>query len=206
MPGKFSVGLTGGIGSGKTTVANMFAERGATVVDTDAIAHQLTAPGGIAIPAIRAEFGDDFIEPSGAMDRAKIRAEVFADPTSKKRLEAILHPLIRQESEREAATSEGAYVIFVVPLLVESNRWRERVTRILVVDCPETQQIERVMARNGMSRSQVIAIMTNQATRAERLAVADDIILNETTAEAIAPKIDQLHALYLRLASETQTK
>jgi len=202
-PSKFSVGLTGGIGSGKTTVANLFADRGATVVDTDAIAHQLTVPGGIAIPTIRAEFGDSFIEPSGAMDRTKMRVQVFVDPTAKKRLEAILHPLIRQESEREAAASDGAYVIFVVPLLVESERWRERVTRVLVVDCPETQQIERVMARNGMSRAQVIAIMANQATRAERLAAADDIIPNETTAEAMIPKINQLHALYLRLANET---
>ena len=206
MPSQFSVGLTGGIGSGKTTVANMFADRGATVIDTDVIAHQLTGPGGIAIPAIRAEFGDSFVEASGAMDRAKMRAQVFADATAKKRLESILHPLIRQESEREAANSQAAYVIFVVPLLVESNRWRQRVTRILVVDCPEEEQIKRVIARNSMSREQVIAIMTNQASRAERLAVADDVIPNDSTAEALSSSIDRLHALYLRLAKETPTK
>lgn len=206
MTSAFSVGLTGGIGSGKTTVANLFADRGASVVDTDAIAHQLTVPGGIAIPAIRAEFGDSFIEPSGTMDRAKMRAQVFADPTAKKRLEAILHPLIRQESERAAAASQGAYVIFVVPLLVESDRWRQRVTRVLVVDCPEEQQIARVMARNGMSREQVLAIMATQATRADRLAAADDIILNNSSAESLAPAIDRLHALYVGLANETQTK
>lgn len=206
MTSAFSVGLTGGIGSGKTTVANLFAQRGATVVDTDAIAHRLTASGGIAIPAIRAEFGDSFIAPSGTMDRAKMRAQVFSEPTAKTRLEGILHPMIRQECEREAAAAKGSYVIFVVPLLVESARWREKVARVLVVDCPQEQQISRVMARNAMSREQVLAIMATQASRELRLAAADDIILNDGAPEALAPAIDRLHALYLRLANETQTK
>jgi dephospho-CoA kinase len=205
MTSKFSVGLTGGIGSGKSTVADMFADRGATVIDTDVIAHQLTVSGGISIPSIRAEFGDVFIDLSGAMDRAKMRAQVFADPTAKTRLEAILHPLIRQESERAANAAQGAYVMFVVPLLVESNHWRQRVSRVLVVDCPEEQQIERVMARNGMNREQVLAIMATQSSREQRLASADDVISNDGTTNALTPQIDSLHALYLRLTKETRT-
>ena len=193
----FSVGLTGGIGSGKTTVANLFADRGATVIDTDAIAHQLTMPGGIAIDPIRAEFGSASIDASGAMDRAKMRARVFADPDAKTRLEAILHPLIRQECERAAQGAKGAYVIFVVPLLVESARWKARVSRVLVVDCPEELQIRRVMDRNAMTREQVLAIMSTQASRADRLAVADDVIVNDRPLEALHPEVDRLHMLYL---------
>lgn len=202
----FSVGLTGGIGSGKTTVANLFAERGATIVDTDAIAHQLTQPGGAAIDALRTEFGAEAIDASGALDRAKMRALVFADPDAKNRLQAILHPLIRQECERAAEQAKGAYVMFDVPLLVESDRWRERVTRILVVDCPETMQVSRVMARSNMSEAQVRAIMATQATRAQRLAVADDVIVNDGSLVLLARDIDRLHALYLGLASQSKTK
>ncbi len=202
----FSVGLTGGIGSGKTTVANLFAERGATIVDTDAIAHQLTAPGGAAIDALRAEFGAETIDASGALDRAKMRALVFADPDAKNRLQAILHPLIRQECERAAEQARGAYVIFDVPLLVESDRWRERVTRILVVDCPEAMQISRVMARSNMTEAQVRAIMATQATRAQRLAVADDVIENDGSLAALTRAVDRLHALYSGLASQSKTK
>lgn len=193
----FSVGLTGGIGSGKTTVANLFADRGATVIDTDAIAHQLTMPGGVAIDAIRTEFGSTSIDASGAMDRAKMRARVFAEPDAKKRLEAILHPLIRQECERAAREAKDSYVIFVVPLLVESARWKARVSRVLVVDCPEELQIRRVMERNAMTRDQVLSIMTTQASRAERLAVADDVIVNDCPLAALHPEVDRLHKLYL---------
>ena len=135
LPTRFSIGLTGGIGSGKSLVADMFAARGAAVVDTDQIAHQLTAPDGVAIPLIRTQFGDDFITDTGAMDRSKMREQVFSDPQAKKRLEAILHPLIRIETERAAAQAKGAYLIFAVPLLVESASWKNRTTRILVVDC-----------------------------------------------------------------------
>ena len=196
----FSIGLTGGIGSGKTTVADLFGERGAALIDTDAIAHQLTTPGGAAIDAIRATFGDDFIGADGAMDRARMRAHVFADAGARKRLEAVLHPLIRSETARAAQAARGDYLIFVVPLLVESQQWRTRTSRILVVDCSEEVQIARVMQRNGMTRTQVEAIMTAQATRAERLAAADDIIENNGDTAALLPQIERLHALYLAMA------
>ncbi len=196
----FSVGLTGGIGSGKTTVADMFAARGAAVIDTDHIAHQLTAPAGIAIPAIQAEFGATFIASSGAMDRARMREAVFNDPAAKKRLEAILHPLIRHACEQAAALVRGPYLLFVVPLLVESGNWHNRVSRVLVVDCPEQQQLVRVMDRSGLSEAQVRAIMAAQASREQRLAAADDILLNDGDVAALAPQIDRLHTLYCSLA------
>lgn len=202
----FSVGLTGGIGSGKTTVATLFAQRGATVVDTDAVSRQLTLPKGAAIEAIRAEFGAQAIDASGAMDRARMRTLVFADQTAKARLEGILHPLIRQQCELAASQAQGAYVIFDVPLLLESPHWRERVTRILVIDCPETEQIHRVMARSGMTEAQVRAIMATQASRPLRLAVADDVIVNDGSPDALAAKVEQLHALYLKLAKKSETK
>lgn len=196
----FAVGLTGGIGCGKSTVADLFAERGASIVDTDLIAHRLTAPGGAAIDAIRAAFGPAFIDADGAMDRAAMRARVFDMPEERKRLEAILHPMIRAETAREAAAATGAYVIFVVPLLVESGGWRERVDRILVIDCPEQVQVERVMRRSGLSAARVHDIMAAQVPRATRLAAADDVILNEAGIDALVPQVDRLHALYSSLA------
>ncbi|MCW5296776.1 dephospho-CoA kinase [Herbaspirillum lusitanum] len=196
----FSIGLTGGIGSGKTTVADLFGERGAALIDTDAIAHQLTAPGGAAIDAIRTTFGDHFIGADGAMDRTRMRAHVFADAGARKRLEAVLHPLIRSETARAAQEARGDYLIFVVPLLVESGQWRTRTSRILVVDCSEDIQIARVMQRNGMTRAQVEAIMAAQATRAERLAAADDVIENNGDTAALLPQIERLHARYLAMA------
>lgn len=197
---RFSVGLTGGIGSGKTTVADLFGELGAALIDTDAIAHRLSAPGGAAIAAIRSEFGADFIDAEGAMDRARMRAHVFADVAARKRLEAILHPLIRSETAQAAIDAHGDYLIFVVPLLVESQQWRNRTTRILVVDCDEEVQIARVMQRNAMSRAQVEAIMAVQATRTQRLAAADDVIENNLDTSALLPQIAALHARYLALA------
>jgi dephospho-CoA kinase len=197
---RFSIGLTGGIGSGKSTVADMFAERGATLVDTDLIAHQITAPGGAAIEAIRAEFGAQAIKADGAMDRAKMRELVFADPSAKLRLEAILHPLIRAETETQAQQASGTYVIFVVPLLVESGGWKQRVSRVLVVDCPEQTQIARVQRRNALDEAQVRAIMATQVTRAVRLAAADDMLLNDGDTAALGPQVDRLHALYCSLA------
>lgn len=199
LPTRFSVGLTGGIGSGKTLVADMFAARGAAVVDTDRIAHQLTAPEGDAIPLIRARFGNDFITDAGAMDRAKMREQVFGDPEAKRRLEAILHPLIRIETERAAALAQGDYLIFAVPLLVESGSWKNRVSRILVVDCPEELQISRVAKRNQLPEAQVRAIMATQATRKARLAAADDIIINDKDIAALSPQVARLHALYRSL-------
>ncbi|HEX7983865.1 MAG TPA: dephospho-CoA kinase [Duganella sp.] len=195
----FSIGLTGGIGSGKTTVADMFAARGASIVDSDLIAHSLTAPGGPAMPAIVAEFGPEFADATGALDRARMRQLVFADAGAKARLEAILHPRIRDGALAAAAAATGSYVIYAVPLLVESGAWRERVARILVVDCREEVQISRVMARNNLAESQVRAIMAAQASRAQRLAAADDVIENNDGIAALTPQIDRLHALYMKI-------
>ncbi|MFT5589746.1 MAG: dephospho-CoA kinase [Bradyrhizobium sp.] len=200
--GDFSVGLTGGIGSGKSTVADLFAERGVTLIDTDLIAHKLTAPGGAALPAIADAFGPQFLQVDGAMNRALMRDQVFSNPAAKKKLEAILHPLIGQEVVRAAAQATGLYQLFVVPLLVESGRWRERVTRILVVDCPEELQIARVMQRNGLPEEQVRAIMATQSTRAQRSAAADDLIWNDRDATALVPQVDRLHKLYSALAAQ----
>ncbi len=193
----FSVGLTGGIGCGKSTVADMFAELGASVIDTDQIAHALTAPHGAAMPALLAEFGADFATPDGALDRAKMRALVFADDTARARLEAILHPRIREATAAAATIATGDYVIFVVPLLIESGTWRERVTRVLAIDCPEELQVARVMARSGITEDQVRAIMAAQVTREQRRAAADDIILNDDGLDALRPQVEVLHALYL---------
>lgn len=202
VPSGFSIGLTGGIGSGKTTVADMFAARGAAIVDTDQIAHQLTAPTGAAIPEILAHFGPAFLTNEGAMDRAKMRAHVFSSPDAKARLESILHPLIRIETERAATQARGVYLMFVVPLLVESGTWQQRVARVLVVDCAASTQIRRVMSRSGLSVSQIDAIMAAQATREQRLAAADDIIDNDKDALALLPQVDRLHALYTSLAAK----
>src|SRR5206468_7223542 len=191
---RFAVGLTGGIGCGKTTVADLFAARGAAVIDTDQIAHSLTAPHGAAMPALLAEFGPEYATPDGALDRAKMRALVFADPGARARLEAILHPRIREATAAAALLASGPYVIFVVPLLIESGTWRERVARVLAIDCPEEVQVARVMARNGLAEAQVRAIMAAQVTRAERQAAADDIILNDDGLDALAPQVERLHA------------
>jgi dephospho-CoA kinase len=198
----FSIGLTGGIGSGKSLVADLFAQRGAAIIDTDVIAHQLTAPGGLAMPAIRTEFGAAFVTAEGAMDRAKMREYVFSNPLAKKRLERILHPLIRSVTERAALQAEGLYRIFVVPLLVESGSWRERVSRVLVVDCPEQLQVARVTRRNKLTEQQVRAIMATQASRQARLAAADDVIVNDSDLAALTPQVERLHALYCALAGK----
>ena len=196
-PLRFAVGLTGGIGCGKTTVADMFAELGATLVDTDLIAHAMTAPHGPAMDALAAEFGPACVAPDGALDRAWMRALVFSDDSARARLEAILHPRIRDAALAAAAVATGAYVIFVVPLLIESGTWRARVHRVLAIDCPEEVQIARVMARNGLDESQVRAIMAAQVTRAQRLAAADDVISNAGGIAELRPQIARLHAQYL---------
>ncbi len=195
------IGLTGGIGCGKTTVANMFAARGATVVDTDLIAHAMTLPGGAAMSAIRAGFGDAYLTADGALDRAAMRALVFSDPSAKLRLEAILHPLIRAAAEAEADAAEGLYVIFVVPLLIESGAWRGRVARVLAIDCSEATQIARVMARNGLQEAQVKAIMAAQVSRQARLAAADDVIVNDDGLAALEPQVEALHQTYLAISA-----
>lgn len=197
----FAVGLTGGIGSGKTTVADLFAKHGVAVVDTDVIAHRVTAPGGAAMPLIEQAFGAPFVAPDGSLDRAKMRALVFSDSEAKAKLEAITHPLIRAETEREREAATGPYVVIVVPLLVESGAWKTRVDRVLVVDCGIETQIARVMRRNAFSREQVLAIIARQATREARLAAADDVVVNDATPiEQLASEVRRLHRRYVGLA------
>ena len=199
-PVSYVVGLTGGIGSGKSAVAKLFADRGVAVIDTDAVAHALTAAGGAAMAAVRAEFGDRIASADGALDRAAMRDIVFADAAARKRLEAILHPMIRAESERRllASAAGSPYAILMVPLLVESGEYRKRVQRVAVVDCAEATQVARVMSRNGLARSEVERIIAAQATRAERLAVADDVIENDGALADLPARIDRLHRQYVR--------
>jgi dephospho-CoA kinase len=197
----FVVGLTGGIGSGKSTVADLFAAHGVPLVDTDLIAHRITAPHGMAMPRIAAEFGTAFVAADGSLDRARMRELVFSDDGARKRLEAITHPLIRAETEREQREAQGPYVIVVVPLLVESGSWKSRVNRVLCVDCSVDTQISRVMSRNGFSRDQVLAIIARQAMREARLAAADDVIDNDNAPlDALKAQVDAQHRAYLSLA------
>jgi dephospho-CoA kinase len=174
------IGLTGGIGSGKSTVAGLLSGLGARVIDTDAIARSLTQPGGAAIATIAAVFGPEFIDTAGALDRALMRERVFADPSARQRLEAILHPLIRDETARQADPAGKPVIVFDVPLLVESGRWREQVDRVLVVDCEEETQVARVMARSGWSEPAVRQVIAQQARRADRRACADAVVYNES--------------------------
>lgn len=197
----FIVGLTGGIGSGKSTVADLLAAQGALLVDTDLIAHALTAPQGGAMPAIRAAFGDTVLAADGSLDRAAMRRLVFSDSSAKTRLEGILHPLIRAESAARCAMASSApYVVLVVPLLIESGDYRQRVDRILVVDCDEAVQVSRVMTRSGLAEKEVLAIMAAQASRSERLAAADDLVVNNDGRGALLPQVENLHRRYLELA------
>jgi dephospho-CoA kinase len=179
MAQAWRIGLTGGIGSGKSTVASCLAALGAEVIDTDAIARRLSAPGGAAIEPLRRAFGDALIDASGALDRARMRALAFSDPGVKQRLESILHPLIGEETSRQAAASARATIVFDVPLLVESGRWRPEVDRVWVVDCRTTTQIERVVRRSGWTPQAVQAVISQQATRAQRRACADLVVCNE---------------------------
>jgi len=198
MTGKnYVVGLTGGIGSGKSTVADLFVAAGAALVDTDRIAHELTAPGGAALPALRTALGDAVMASDGGLDRALMRQRAFADAGVRKVLEGILHPLIRQISAERCLAATAPYVILAVPLLVESGAWRERCDRVLVVDCPEALQIERVMARSGLAEPAVRAILAAQATREQRLAVADDVIDNSGEVGALEKRVLELHRTYL---------
>lgn len=196
----FVVGLTGGIGSGKSAVAERWGRLGAAIVDTDAIAHRLTAPGGDAIAPIIEAFGPEIITGEGALDRAAMRARAFADPSARELLESILHPLIRRVCEEEAGRAEAPYIVLVVPLLVESGAYRDRCRRICVVDCPEAVQIARVMRRSGLDETTVRSIMAAQASRAERLAVADDVIDNSRDLGFLLAQADALHQRYLLCA------
>jgi dephospho-CoA kinase len=192
------IGLTGGIGSGKSTVADLFKERGVTVLDSDVISHQLTQHGGAAIAAIRAAFGDSYIGDNGALDRPKMRQRIFSDPEAKRRLEAILHPLIRAQMLSPAA---APYLLLVIPLLFETAGYNGRVQRTLVVDCPEETQIERTMRRSGLSAQEVRAIMAQQITRAERLQRADDVIRNDADMENLHRQVERLHQRYQALST-----
>jgi dephospho-CoA kinase len=191
------IGLTGGIGAGKSTVAALFAELGATVIDTDEIAHELTGRSGAAMPAIREAFGAGVIAADGSLDRPRMRALAFSDAEVRARLEQILHPLIRSEVARRTAAAVTPYVVVVVPLLVEKAGYRETVDRIVVVDCPVEVQIGRVMRRSGLSRTEVERIIAAQASRDARLAVADDVILNDGDLERLRAAVRELHQRYL---------
>ena len=196
----FVVGLTGGIGSGKTAAADEFGRLGAAIVDTDAIAHELTQKGGAAVPEVEKMFGKAFVA-GGAMDRKRMRDHVFADPAARRKLEQLLHPLIRAESSRRIAAATTPYVVHVVPLLIESPDYRKRVNRVLVVDAPEETQVARVRERSRLSEDEVRAIMRTQVSRAERLAAADDVIDNGGSREELRKQVAALHQKYLQFAS-----
>ena len=197
------VGLTGGIGSGKTLVSTRLQALGAAIVDTDVIAHSLTAPKGAAMAAIAEQFGAEFMTSAGALDRARMRALVFATPAAKHRLEAILHPLIRVATGAEArrAAARAPYVVLVIPLLVEAGNWKTGIDRVLLVDCSVDTQIERVQKRSKLDRAAVRAIVAQQATRQERLDVADDVVVNQAEPQSLADRLSRLHGLYSRLAA-----
>lgn len=213
MQRPWCVGLTGGVGCGKSTVASLFAALGADIVDTDAIARELTAAGGLALPAIARTFGADVLLASGELDRAALRARVFADANARARLEAILHPLIRQHAANRLQAGHGPYQVLVVPLLAEHiEHYRGMLDRVLVVDCDEADQLRRVAERPGLDASQAAAIMAVQAGRQARLSIADDVIDNrgqdavhagsagEDVFPALHRRVRALHADYLKLA------
>jgi len=196
----YVVGLTGGIGSGKTAVADAFAALGVEIIDTDAVAHGLSAVGQPGFAAIRDAFGDRILRPDGAIDRGALRRLVFADAAARSRLEGALHPLIGAEVARRVEQWSGAYGVIVVPLLLEREGVRSLVDRILVVDCPEEEQVRRVVARSGLSPAEVHAIMATQLDRQQRLAAADDILDNAGTPDAIEPQVLVLDGRYRTLA------
>lgn len=196
----YVVGLTGGIGSGKSVIAELFARRGADITDADRVSHQLTQVHAPGWQALRQAFGPDYFAADEALDRAKLRRAVFADPQMKSRLEAVLHPLIAAKIEEELAHLRGPYALLVVPLLLETGRYRDRLDRLLVVDCPEETQVLRVKARSGLRDEEVRAMMASQATRATRLAAADDIIDNSGPISALEAQVASLDTLYREAA------
>jgi dephospho-CoA kinase len=199
------VGLTGGIGSGKTAVSDQLAQLGAGVVDTDLIAHLITAPNGTAIPFIQKQFGSEFIDSNGALDRAKMRSLVFADPQARKALEAITHPLIREETISQAKALmeiNVPYLVFVVPLLIESGNWLPLFDYLVVIDCPEEAQIERVMHRSKLSRSEIERIIQAQASRQERIAHADMVIENQGSLNDLKTVVLELHQKILQIQKD----
>ncbi|MCY3606661.1 MAG: dephospho-CoA kinase [Gammaproteobacteria bacterium] len=197
MKKRFTVGLTGGIASGKSLVADRLASLGAAVVDTDVISREQTAAGMPALAEIARQFGADLIRADGTLDRAGLRGQVFADPAARQRLEAILHPRIRKAAWERAGTTAGRYLVMVVPLLVETG-FTDGIDRVLVIDAPRKLQIGRLRERDGVTRAQAMAILASQASRRQRRATADDVILNDGTRRRLIAKVDKLHALYLR--------
>lgn len=200
----YCIGLTGGIGSGKSTVAGIFGEMGVAIIDCDAISHQLTQPGGAAIPAIRAAFGDFCINEDGALDRVQMRRCIFSDPAAKKRLEAILHPMIRERVNAQIETSVAApYVLLVVPLLFETQGYRDIIRRTLTVDCSPENQVMRTVQRSGLAEEEVRAIMAQQISRVDRLKRADDIIGNDGDLAALRKRAESLHRRYMVISTES---
>jgi dephospho-CoA kinase len=192
------IGLTGGIGSGKSTVAQLLQQQGALVVDTDAIARALTQPGGAAMPALLAEFGAAALGADGALNREHMRQLVFADPRAKVRLEAVLHPLIGAQAQAQAAQGGGRPLVFDVPLLTESRHWRQRVQRVLVIDCPEATQVQRVAQRPGWTADAARQVLAQQASRAQRRAIADAVIFNEQVSlEELAQQVRDVWSCWL---------
>jgi dephospho-CoA kinase len=202
-PPPFRVALTGGIASGKTTVANLFADLGVPLIDTDVIARQVVEPGQPALAAVMAAFGPDILDAEGRLDRRRMRERIFSDPTAKQRLEAILHPAIRDEMERRSREAGGPYQVLVIPLLTEGKR-RDHVDRVLLVDVPEELQIQRLMMRDGVTHEQARASLNAQATRAERLAIADDVVRNTGRVDNLRDEVARLHSMYLALAAEVR--
>jgi len=198
----FVVGLTGGIGSGKSTVAARFADLGASLIDADAVSHALTRPDAAGWHGIRDAFGASFFDSAGELDRGALRGAVFSNPAERARLEGILHPLIRDESMRQLALSTSTYAIMMVPLLLEGGRQPDRYRRVLVVDCSEATQIRRVAARSAIEPDGVRAIMRAQIRRGERLAMADDVIDNEGRPDDLAAPVARLDRLYRSLAQK----
>jgi dephospho-CoA kinase len=194
------IGLTGGIGSGKSTVCRLFAALGIPVIDSDLITHELVVPGEEALEQLAAAFGPDILDGEGALDRAALRERVFRDEAMRKRLEAILHPLIRKQLHNRLAALDAPYVIIAIPLLLEKG-WQAEVDRILVVDADEAAQIERTVMRDGVSREMVQRIMQAQVSRAERVEAADDIIYNNEKRDALKARVDELHQQYLKIAT-----
>jgi dephospho-CoA kinase len=199
------IGLTGGIGSGKTAVSDLLGELGAGIIDTDLISHQITAPGGKAIPLISKAFGADFIDSQGALNRPKMRTLVFGDPSARQVLEQITHPLIQEETAQQAfqlAKSGVPYLVFVVPLLIESGSWIKLIDYLVAVDCPESTQIQRVMHRNNMTRSEVENILKAQTSRDTRLAAANAVIENQGSLDELKPEVLNLHQQLLKIQEE----
>ena len=199
-PQPFRIALTGGIASGKTTVANLFAALGVPLIDTDVIAREIVEPGRPALATIVRAFGPGVLDPQGCLDRRRMRERIFADPAAKQRLEAILHPAIRAEMERQSRVAGGPYQVLVIPLLAEGGR-RDHVDRVLLVDVPEELQIQRLMMRDGVTHEQAQASLHAQGTRAERLAIADDVLRNTGRVDHLHDEVAKLHLKYLELAA-----